>query len=189
MQLYSNGDYQIAPKAMFSFVPLFKLKAKHFFLCFLIVTTLNRLNWPTYSRVHKSPPPFFSKILEEPSIVQKKMIPHIQRDLSGSSECRRLVDNLIGRILDWNQRGWKGNVLNFFVRLSDWQNFEFCNHFWGKIDNGDNFLPILGLRAGLVSVTASRALNRTLCFSNMAINELKNIQWRLCLKLHHTTHC
>ena len=77
MQLYSNGDYQIAPKAMFSFVPLFKLKAKHFFLCFLIVTTLNRLNWPTYSRVHKSPPPFFSKILEEPSIVQKKMIPHI----------------------------------------------------------------------------------------------------------------
>ena len=113
----------------------------------------------------------------------------IQRDLSGSSECRRLVDNLIGRILDWNQRGWKGNVLNFFVRLSDWQNFEFCNHFWGKIDNGDNFLPILGLRAGLVSVTASRALNRTLCFSNMAINELKNIQWRLCLKLHHTTHC
>lgn len=40
MQLYSNGDYQIAPKAMFSFVPLFKLKAKHFFLCFLIVTTL-----------------------------------------------------------------------------------------------------------------------------------------------------
>ena len=31
----------------------------------------------TYSRVHKSPPPFFSKILEKPSIVQKKMIPHI----------------------------------------------------------------------------------------------------------------
>ena len=29
------------------------------------------------SRVHKSPPPFFSKILEKPSIVQKKMIPHI----------------------------------------------------------------------------------------------------------------
>ena len=113
----------------------------------------------------------------------------IQRDLSGSSECRRLADNLIGQILDWNQRGWKGNVLNFFVRLTDWQNFEFCNHFWGKIGNGDNFLPILGLRAGLVSVTASRALNRTLCFSNMAINELKNIQWRLCLKLHHTTHC
>ena len=31
----------------------------------------------SYSRVHKSPPPFFSKILEKPSIVQKKMIPHI----------------------------------------------------------------------------------------------------------------
>jgi hypothetical protein len=31
----------------------------------------------TYSGVHKSPPPFFSKILEKPSIVQKKMIPHI----------------------------------------------------------------------------------------------------------------
>jgi hypothetical protein len=30
-----------------------------------------------YSRVHKSPPPFFSKILEKPSIVQKKMIPRI----------------------------------------------------------------------------------------------------------------
>ena len=30
-----------------------------------------------YSRVHKSPPPFFSKILEKPSIVQKEMIPHI----------------------------------------------------------------------------------------------------------------
>ena len=30
-----------------------------------------------YSRVHKSLPPFFSKILEKPSIVQKKMIPHI----------------------------------------------------------------------------------------------------------------
>ena len=27
--------------------------------------------------MHKSPPPFFSKILEKPSIVQKKMIPHI----------------------------------------------------------------------------------------------------------------
>ena len=31
-----------------------------------------------YSRVHKSPPPFFSKILEKPSVVQKKMIPHIK---------------------------------------------------------------------------------------------------------------
>ena len=30
-----------------------------------------------YSRVHKSPPPFFSKILEKPSIVQTKMIPNI----------------------------------------------------------------------------------------------------------------
>ena len=33
--------------------------------------------WQQYSGVHKSPPPFFSKILEKPSIVQKKMIPHI----------------------------------------------------------------------------------------------------------------
>ena len=30
-----------------------------------------------YSRVHKSSVSFFSKILEKPSIVQKKMIPHI----------------------------------------------------------------------------------------------------------------
>ena len=30
-----------------------------------------------YSRVHKSSDSFFSKILEKPSIVQKKMIPHI----------------------------------------------------------------------------------------------------------------
>ena len=30
-----------------------------------------------YSGVHKSPPPFFSKILEKPSIVQKKMMPYI----------------------------------------------------------------------------------------------------------------
>ena len=31
-----------------------------------------------YSRVHKSPDSFFSKILEKPSRVQKKMIPHIK---------------------------------------------------------------------------------------------------------------
>ena len=31
-----------------------------------------------YSRVHKSSDSFFSKILEKPSIVQKKMIPHIK---------------------------------------------------------------------------------------------------------------
>ena len=32
----------------------------------------------TYSRVHKSWNSFFSKILEKPSIVQKKMLPHIK---------------------------------------------------------------------------------------------------------------
>ena len=32
----------------------------------------------TYSRVHKSSDSFFSKILEKPSIVHKKMIPHIK---------------------------------------------------------------------------------------------------------------
>ena len=32
----------------------------------------------TYSRVHKSSDSFFSKILEKPSIVQKKMRPHIK---------------------------------------------------------------------------------------------------------------
>ena len=32
----------------------------------------------SYSRVHKSSDSFFSKILEKPSIVQKKMIPHIK---------------------------------------------------------------------------------------------------------------
>ena len=32
----------------------------------------------TYSRVHKSSDSFFSKILEKPSIVQKKMILHIK---------------------------------------------------------------------------------------------------------------
>ena len=31
-----------------------------------------------YSRVHKSSDSFFSKILEKPSIEQKKMIPHIK---------------------------------------------------------------------------------------------------------------
>ena len=31
-----------------------------------------------YSRVHKSSDSFFSKILEKPSMVQKKMIPHIK---------------------------------------------------------------------------------------------------------------
>ena len=31
-----------------------------------------------YSRVHKSSDSFFSKILDKPSIVQKKMIPHIK---------------------------------------------------------------------------------------------------------------
>ena len=31
-----------------------------------------------YSRVHKRWQSFFSKILKEPSIVQKKMIPHIK---------------------------------------------------------------------------------------------------------------
>ncbi len=31
-----------------------------------------------YSRVHKSSDSFFSKILEKPSIVKKKMIPHIK---------------------------------------------------------------------------------------------------------------
>ena len=36
----------------------------------------NRL-YCRYSRVHKSSDSFFSKILEKPSIVQKKMIPHI----------------------------------------------------------------------------------------------------------------
>ena len=34
--------------------------------------------WLSYSRVHKSSDSFFSKILEKPSIVQKKMIPHIK---------------------------------------------------------------------------------------------------------------
>ena len=96
----------------------------------------------------------------------------IQRDLSGSSECRRLVDNLIGWILDWNQRGWNGNVLNFFVRLSDWQNFEFCNHFWGNIGNGGVFLSILGLRAGLVSIMHY-------CRSSLAIIHL------MCVVLCH----
>ena len=35
-------------------------------------------NCKMYSRVHKSSDSFFSKILEKPSIVQKKMIPHIK---------------------------------------------------------------------------------------------------------------
>ena len=33
---------------------------------------------PTYSRVHKSSDSFFLKILEKPSIVQKKIIPHMK---------------------------------------------------------------------------------------------------------------
>ena len=35
-------------------------------------------SYPIYSRVHKSSDSFFSKILEKPSIMQKKMIPHIK---------------------------------------------------------------------------------------------------------------
>ena len=34
----------------------------------------------------------------------------------------------------------KRKCLKFFVRSSNWQNFEFCNHFGGKIGNGDDFL-------------------------------------------------
>ena len=36
------------------------------------------LSGKKYSRVHKSSDSFFSKILEKPSIMQKKMIPHIK---------------------------------------------------------------------------------------------------------------
>ena len=46
------------------------------------VKWLNKIEQPlvgmSYSRVHKSSDSFFSKILEKPSIVQKKMIPHIK---------------------------------------------------------------------------------------------------------------
>ena len=51
------------------FIPL------HFKLLPLIFSFLQS---STYSRVHKSSDSFFSKILEKPSIVQKKMIPHIK---------------------------------------------------------------------------------------------------------------
>ena len=44
---------------------------------YLTITYLWMKN--TYSRVHKSSDSFFSKILEKPSIVQKKMIPHKNR--------------------------------------------------------------------------------------------------------------
>ena len=50
-----------------------------------LCTVLKLKNWwqaqdflIIYSRVHKSLDGFFSKILEKPSIVQKKMIPHIK---------------------------------------------------------------------------------------------------------------
>ena len=49
-----------------------KSQCKLFFNAYL--TTLYLCT--TYSRVHKSSDSFFSKILEKPSIVQKKMIPH-----------------------------------------------------------------------------------------------------------------
>ena len=41
------------------------------------VVVLNRCTKLSYSRLHTSPPPFFSKILEKPSKKKKKMIPHI----------------------------------------------------------------------------------------------------------------
>ena len=43
-----------------------------------VFLTLQGILKITYSRVHKSSDSFFSKILEKPSIVQKKMIPHIK---------------------------------------------------------------------------------------------------------------
>ena len=46
-----------------------------------------------------------------------------------------------------------------------WQNFVFFKHFGGKIGNGDNFLPNLGLRAGLVS--AKTCLHCQFCLQNV----------------------
>ena len=51
--------------------------------CHLLHSTVRTLKYNAhdiagYSRVHKSSDSFFSKILEKPSIVQKKMIPHIK---------------------------------------------------------------------------------------------------------------
>ena len=47
--------------------------------CSFIVFTLKiAVSKNIYSRVHKSWNSFFSKILEKPSIVQKKMLPHIK---------------------------------------------------------------------------------------------------------------
>ena len=39
---------------------------------------MGTLSYVNYSRVHKSSDSLFSKILAKPSIVQKKMIPHIK---------------------------------------------------------------------------------------------------------------
>ena len=48
-----------------------------------------------------------------------RVLSNIQNDLSGSSECGRLVDIFIGWIFEWNLLGLNRNVLNVFVRLSD----------------------------------------------------------------------
>ena len=54
-----------------------KISYSLLFLCNWFYTFCTIFSFNPYSRVHKSSDSFFSKILEEPSIVQKKLIPHI----------------------------------------------------------------------------------------------------------------
>ena len=58
------------------FFPVRHLLVLTSILSALVLRLLNSVH--TYSRVHKSSDSFFSKILEKPSIVQKKMILHIK---------------------------------------------------------------------------------------------------------------
>ena len=74
-----------------------------------------------YSGVHKSPPPFFPKILEKPSIVQKKMIQQ-GLEIHGLEEhgpWRYTVFNWFPKHLrytDFGQKPWRYTVFDFLVK-------------------------------------------------------------------------
>ena len=72
--IYLLENYRSIWGQWFTFLAMNKIDFLHMWL---LKRQESLTNIRIYSGVHKSPPPFFSKILEKPSIVQKKMIPHI----------------------------------------------------------------------------------------------------------------